>query len=338
MKLPTSTKRTNECSASSRSIILLENISYERSRVYFHWRIRQSARSEEVSMATVAILGLGAMGSRMATRLVEAGHGLRVYNRSSNRADALAARGATVATSPRHAARGADVVISVVTDDRASRDIWLHPETGALPALRPGTVAVESSTLTPTWVRELANQMADHRISLLDAPVVGSRPQAEAGKLIHLVGGDATALERVREVLSCMSVATHHLGEPGTGTVAKLVVNGLFGIQVAAVAELLGMAAQQGLDLARTVEVLGATPVVSPALTGAMASIRAEQFQALFPIDLVEKDFRYILSTSEDQDSRLPTASAVHAVFAKAQHAGFGGDNITGVAQLFLER
>ncbi|MEM7137730.1 MAG: NAD(P)-dependent oxidoreductase [Myxococcota bacterium] len=299
--------------------------------------MHQSVGSQEVSMATVAILGLGAMGSRMAIRLVEAGHDLRVYNRSPNRADALAARGATVATSPRHAAHGADLVISVVTDDHASRDIWLHTETGALPSLGPEAVAVESSTLTPTWVRELANQMADRGVPFLDAPVVGSRPQAEAGTLIHLVGGEEGALERVREVLSCMSATTHHLGGPGAGTVAKLVVNGLLGVQVAALAELLGMAAHQGLDLAHTIEVLGATPVVSPALASAMASIRAQQYQALFPIDLVEKDLRYILSTSEDHPHRLPTSSTVRSVFAEAQRTGLGANNITGVAQLFLE-
>jgi 3-hydroxyisobutyrate dehydrogenase len=288
-------------------------------------------------MNTIAVLGLGAMGSRMARHLIKAGHNVIVYNRTPEKAAALEAEGATRASTPRDAAARAEVVIAMTTDDQASRAIWTDPSTGALQALQPNAIAIESSTLTPAWVRDLAAQVSSRGARFLDAPVVGSRPQAEAGQLIYLVGGEAATLEEVKPILSMSCSAVHHVGPIGHGSAMKLAVNALFGIQVAAISELVGMLKKTGVDEARASAIFGELPVTSPAVKGALASIGARNFAPMFPIDLVEKDFRYLLETAQTSSSSVPTANAVHQIFANARDAGHGEQNITGVAQLYLE-
>ena len=225
----------------------------------------------------VSLLGLGAMGARMAVHLLDAGHTLTVWNRSPGPADALRQRGARVATTPAEAAQSAEVVLSMVTDDDASRAVWIGPD-GALAGLAQGAVAVESSTLTPGRVRKLAQAVGERGASFLDAPVMGSRPQAEAGTLIFLVGGDGASVERVRPLLEAMGGAVHHVGPTGQGAALKLAVNGLYAIQVAAVGEWFHTLRAAGVEADRVVDVLSVVPVTSPAAAGALAAIAAGRF------------------------------------------------------------
>ncbi len=291
--------------------------------------------------ASIAFLGLGAMGRRMARRLLEAGYPLAVWNRTPDRADALVADGARRADTPRDAADGADVVIGMVTDDDASRAVWLGAgedagATGAVHGLAEGAVALASSTLTPAWVQTLAGEVAARGAACLDAPVLGTRPQAEAGELIYFVGGDADALARVQPVVDAMGAAVHHVGPTGRGATLKLAVNALFGIQAAALGELLGFLRAAGIDDGDAVDVLGTLPVTSPKAK-VVAELMAERtFDPLFPIDLVAKDFRYAVETAEAAGAAVPTTEAVRAVFERARAKGHGDANITGIARLFL--
>ena len=285
---------------------------------------------------TLAVLGLGAMGARMATRLLDAGHDLTVWNRSPGPADALRPRAAVAAT-PRQAAAGADVVLSMVTDDDASRAVWTGPD-GALAGLAAGAVAVESSTLTPAWVRELAPLAAERGATLLDAPVAGTRGPAEAGTLVFLVGGDARALARVRPALDAMGQAVHHVGETGRGAEVKLAINALYAVQVAAYAEWAHALRRAGVGLDRTAEVLSALPITSPAAAGALRSVAAGAFDPQFPVDLVEKDLGYAVRLAESVGADAPATAAAHATFARALAAGLGDLNATGVARVFDER
>ncbi len=283
----------------------------------------------------IAVLGLGAMGSRMAARLLSAGHSVSVFNRSPNAAAALADAGARAAATPREAVEGCEVVVSCVRDDRASRDVWLDEATGALPALTDGAVAIESSTLTFAWARELGSTMERAGKSFLDAPVVGSRPQADAGQLVYLVGGETATLDQVRDVLLAMGGAVHRAGPVGAGTAMKLAVNALFGVQVAALAEVLGLLRAAGIAEGDAVETLSAMPVTSPAMKGVGGLMAKRVFDPLFPIDLVEKDFGYVVETANALSANVPTASAVRAVYGTAIEAGLGDENIHGVLKLF---
>lgn len=286
-------------------------------------------------MTRVAFLGLGAMGVRMAQRLMDARCALTVWNRHPERAEPLARAGAAVARTPSEAAADADVVISMVRDDAASAAVWLDAATGALAAMGPTAVGVECSTLTIDHVRHLAEAFRRAGRPLLDAPVAGSRPQAEAGQLIFLVGGAPDSLERVRPLLDAMGGAVHHAGGNGAGATLKLMVNALYGTQLAAVAELLGLAAKAGIDTRTAADILGTMPVCSPAARLAAAML-AGNFAPAFPIDLVEKDLGMVESSAGTLGAPVPLSAAVRRIYADAKAAGLSDDNITGIARRYL--
>jgi 3-hydroxyisobutyrate dehydrogenase-like beta-hydroxyacid dehydrogenase len=286
-------------------------------------------------MANISILGLGAMGSRMTANLLKAGHAVTVWNRDPEKAAPLVVSGAKRASSPRAAGAGADVVIAVVRDNTASRAVWLDPSTGAFAGMARGAMAIESSTLTVNWVRELGAAAAKLGIDFLDAPVAGSRPQAETRQLIYFVGGEASAIARAVPLLKAMGGAVHHAGAVGSGTGVKLMVNALFGIQLAAMGELIGLAKKIGLDAAKAVEILGTTPVCSPAAKLAAGAMLAGNFAPMFPIELVEKDFGYVVDDASRTGAKVPVSSVTRSVFGDAKSHGFGEDNITGVMKLF---
>ncbi|MEO0407483.1 MAG: NAD(P)-dependent oxidoreductase [Cyanobacteria bacterium P01_A01_bin.135] len=286
-------------------------------------------------MTRVALLGTGAMGFRMA-QLLQTQHHLIVYNRSPEKLKPLLEQGATYAETPKAAAEQADILISMVTNDESSRDIWLHPDSGAVHGLRQPKIAIESSTLTVEWTQELAAAVQNTGAAFLDAPVVGSRPQAEAKQLISLVGGKAETLAQAKSVLSAAGVAAiHHLGEVGQGMAMKLAVNALFGVQVAALAELLGMLSGQGLSPEVAMACLNKLPVTSPAIKGAGSLMVSERHAPLFPIHLVAKDFRYVLQGVNAVGGSAPVSQAAQEVYQAAIAQGHGDANITGVARLF---
>ncbi|MEM9864800.1 MAG: NAD(P)-dependent oxidoreductase [Myxococcota bacterium] len=283
-------------------------------------------------MKTVAFLGLGAMGRRMARRVIDAGYDVRLWSRSGV-PDGL--EGGQQAGSAREAAEGADLVISIVRDDDASRAVWSDPDTGALRALAKDAVAVESSTLTPARVLELHGEAAELGVALLDGPVVGPRPQAEAGALVFLLGGSSAPLERVRPVLESMGSAVRLLGPAGSGAKAKLVVNALLGVQVAFLAEALPMVERSGLDVRQTFEMLTSLPVTSPAAKLLGGFMLDERFAPLFPIELVAKDFAYAKAAAKAAGASVPLIEAAADVFERADAEGLGDQNLTAAIKLY---
>lgn len=286
-------------------------------------------------MTRIAFLGLGAMGSRIAASLLTAGFDLTVWNRDPAKAQGLGDQGAKLAASPAAAAMGADIVFAMVRDDEASRGVWLDPHTGAFASMRSGAIAIESSTLTLAFTRALAAEAATRGLGFLDAPVAGSRPQAEAKQLIHLVGGDTVTLSRAEPALRAIGAAIHHAGPAGTGMAMKLAVNALLGIQVAALAELLGALAKQGVEGAKAADILGATSVASPAAKGAMASMAASAYAPLFPVELVGKDLDYALAGVRAVGADAPVTLAANSVFSSAAALGLGGEHLTAVRKLY---
>jgi 3-hydroxyisobutyrate dehydrogenase len=286
-------------------------------------------------MAQVAVLGMGAMGTRIAKRLAGAGHALSVWNRTAERSRHLEAIGARVAEAPKDAVAGADIVIAMLRDDDASRAVWLDPSSGAAHHMSPDAIAVEASTLTILWTRELAAALKERDLAFLDAPVVGSRPQADGGQLIQLIGGDKDVVARAVPIFEAFSSARYWCGSNGAGTAMKLAVNALFGIQVAALAELIAMVRSHGIAPAQAVDILGGLPVLSPAGKGAALSMVARNFAPMFPIELVEKDFHYAIAAAKLLGSPAPMTTSAHAIYATAMQRGFGAENIAGVSRLY---
>lgn len=284
-------------------------------------------------MTKIAVLGLGAMGSRMALNLVKAGHDVRVWNRTPSAMAPLVSAGARAASSPHDAAGGADVVIAMVRDDDASREIWLDPKIGAANGMAPGAIAVESSTLTPTWVRDLGKALADRNLPLIEAPVSGSRAAAEAAQLVYFVGGDLDAFAKIEPLLKAMGSVAHHVGALGNAAQTKLATNALLGIQVAAHAELIGwLKSCPDINASTVLKAIAGTSVWAPVAGYLTSSMLAENFAPQFPIDMIAKDFRYALDTAAP--GALPMTASALAEFDKAIAEGLGALNMTGLAKL----
>lgn len=283
----------------------------------------------------IAFLGLGAMGGRMAANLLTAGHDVTVWNRTAEAAAPLVARGTSLAASPREAAQGADAVIAMLRDDEASRTVWLDPDRGAFLGMGRGALAIECSTLTPSHVALLGSGAAARGIRVVDAPLAGSRPQAEARQLIFMAGGAPEDIEGATPLLMTMGSAVHHAGPSGSGAAVKLALNALFGIQLAALAEVIGSLRSAGIDPARAVGIIGATPVASPAAKAAAAAMLAGNFAPQFPIALAAKDFGYFADLSNRSGSATPLAAAARGVLQMAIDRGGAADNITGLMRLY---
>jgi 3-hydroxyisobutyrate dehydrogenase len=283
---------------------------------------------------SIAVLGLGAMGSRIAERALSNGASVIVWNRTPAAADALNTLGATLAATPREAAAAADVVLVCVTDDVASRDVWLSARTGVVHALTPQSLAIDVSTLTPSWIVKLAAALQSTGATFVEAPMVGSRPQVDAGQLVFLAGGATEAVRRASAVLMPLGAAVHHVGDVGMAARLKLAVNALFAAQVATYAELTGWLRREGVA-PEAIDVVRTLPVFSPALTGVATQIAAGAYPPLFPVSLVEKDLRYLVQSADARQSAVPLSTATRAQFAAAVTLGVGNENISAVAKLY---
>jgi 3-hydroxyisobutyrate dehydrogenase len=280
----------------------------------------------------IAILGLGTMGAGMAGNLLKAEFPLTVYNRTKAKAEALIARGARFASTPAEAAKGAAVIISMLADDAASREVWVG-ENGALDAVEEGVILIESSTVSPAWVAELAALAMQRGAELLDAPVTGSRMQAEAGQLSFLVGGRDTVLETATPVLKAMSKEVVHLGPVGSGAKMKLINNFLCGVQVASLAEGLAWIERSGLDEEKALSILKAGAPGSPLLGAISARMVSHNYTVNFLLKLMAKDLLYAQTEAARCDVDLKTAEVARSLFEAAIAKGFGDEDMASVVE-----
>lgn len=280
----------------------------------------------------VALIGIGTMGIGMGGRLLKAGFPLTVYNRTTQRAQGLAAQGATLVNSPAEAAADADVIIAIVSDDVASRHVWLDPN-GALSAARPNTVAIDSGTISPRWAREFADAAKKHGCVPLDAPVTGSKSQAAAGELIFLVGGDADALERVKPVLAVMSRRIVHMGPNGSGALMKLVNNFLSAVQAASLGEAITLIERSGLNRDAALDILYNGAPGSPLIKTVGARMTSRDYDVNFFLNLMEKDLNYAGSEAREHGLQLRTAAAALSLFEEAHKRGWGDKDFSAVVE-----
>jgi len=286
-----------------------------------------------MSKLKVGFLGLGIMGSGMARRLIANGFPVAVYNRNAKRAEGFAEAGARVAASPRDAASGADVVICMVADDAASRAMWLG-DSGALSTVKPGTICIDSSTISVDWARELAAAVEARKCEFLDTPVTGSKTHAASGELNFLVGGSPATLEKARPILQAMSKSITPIGPVGSGALIKLINNFVCGVQIIAIAEAIAMIERSGLDRARALEVLTNGAPGSPLVKMVSARMTAADYTPNFLLRLMTKDLNYSLQEAKKLSLHLSTAAAAHDTFQKAIAAGHGEKDIAAAVEL----
>jgi len=279
-------------------------------------------------MTRVAFLGLGAMGHPMAVRLIDAGHNVCVYNRTPERAIALADKGARVAASPAEAADGAEIVIAIVADDGASRDIWTGTEGVLAGSPAPNAILIESSTLSQAWVLELSGLVAEAGYDFLDGPVTGGPDGAEAGKLTLLLGGDEAVIDRAWPKLRAYASRRIRFGEIGTGTAYKVMVNLMGAVQGAALAEGLVIAEKAGLDLSVVAEALSSGAVASPHVKYlARRMAEGDHADVYFSLGLRWKDADYGLRLAEDVGASTDISKAARALYEESLGDFTGDEN-----------
>jgi 3-hydroxyisobutyrate dehydrogenase len=283
-------------------------------------------------MNRISFLGLGLMGAAMARRLLDHGFRLTVWNRNPRRADALVRAGARIAATPADAARDAEAVIAMLADDAASRAVWLG-EAGALAAMARGALAIESSTLTAGWVRELGAQAGARGVSFLDAPVTGSKPQAEQGALNFLIGGDAAVVERAAALFAAMGRGQVHVGPTGSGALLKLINNFMCGVQLASLGEAIAMARRSGLDVRRVADVLAAGSPGSPLVKMVVERMVSRDYTPNFLVPLMVKDLTYAMETFAAEGIELADARAARQRFIEAADAGYRDKDIASVVE-----
>jgi 3-hydroxyisobutyrate dehydrogenase-like beta-hydroxyacid dehydrogenase len=262
----------------------------------------------------VAFCGLGKMGVPMAARLIGAGHAVTVWNRTPGRATELLEQGAAEAGSPAEAAAGADVVVTMLADP-AAVDAVVDDLAGAM---ETGATLVEMSTIGPDAVRSLAARVP----AMLDAPVLGSVPQATEGTLKIFVGGDAAVVERCRPVLEPMGTL-HHLGPLGAGAAMKLVANSILGALMGGLAEALALADGLGLDEAGVLDILSESPI-GVTVKGKRKLIESGVYPANFKLALAAKDLRLVTEAAGAAGVELKMAPAARAWLELATDHGLG--------------
>jgi len=269
-------------------------------------------------MAKIGFLGVGEMGTPMASRLLQAGHDVVVWNRSAERTAPLAQAGATVAASPAKAAAGRDLVITMLATPEALENVLFGTE-GLAPALSPGQVLIDMSTVGPDEVRSAAARLPKGA-SLVDAPVRGSVPQATSGRLDIFVGATDEDYERVRPILETLG-SVRHAGGPGAGAAMKLVANLALGAAIVTLGEALSLGESLELQRATLLDVLADSPI-GPIVKAKRANVESGQFAPSFKLRHAAKDLRLVTETAAARGRDLRQARANRAWLDEAAEHG----------------
>jgi 3-hydroxyisobutyrate dehydrogenase-like beta-hydroxyacid dehydrogenase len=288
-------------------------------------------------MTTLGFVGLGAMGSRIAGRLLAAGHVVYATNRTRSKADPLVERGMIWRDSPGEVAEQSDVVFSMVTDTAALEAITRGPR-GILAGLRPGTVYVDMSTVSPAASQELADRVRARDAVMLDAPVSGSVPAAETGSLAIMVGGDPAAFARVEPLLLELGQAVTHVGANGKGLMTKLAINISLAVQMIAFSEGVLLAERGGVDPDVAIDVLSSSAVGSPMLRMRGPLLLDRPDEAWFDVNLMQKDVDLALEQGRRLHVPLPSTAIASNLLTSARALGYGDQDIVVVFDVLAQR
>jgi 3-hydroxyisobutyrate dehydrogenase-like beta-hydroxyacid dehydrogenase len=291
-----------------------------------------------VAELTTAIIGTGRMGSAMAERLAATGSAPVLFNRTRERAVALAERiGARVADSAAAAAAEADVVITMLADDDAVRAAYAGPD-GITAGLRAGAVAVDMSTVLPGTIDAVAPAVRERSAGVIDAPVSGSVATTLSGELTIMAGGDAADLERARPILERLAKRIYHLGPLGTGAAMKLAVNTVvYGLN-GAVAEALVLAERSGIARATAYDVLANSAVGAPFVQYKRASfVEPETTPVAFALALAEKDLHLIAEQAASSGAPMPQAATNLSTIQAAERSIGAESDLSAVARHLRE-
>jgi 2-hydroxy-3-oxopropionate reductase len=286
----------------------------------------------------VGFIGLGLMGRPMALNILKAGLPLVVHSRSRGPVEAVAAVGASAATSPAEVARQSDVVITIVPDLPDVQQVLAGPD-GVFSAVKPGAVIIDMSTIPPTAARELATEATRHGATMLDAPVSGGEIGAIDGTLAIMVGGEAVAVQRVRPILNAMGNPERvvHIGGSGAGQVCKVCNQIAIGGALAAVSELMALARKAGVDPAKVREALLGGFAASRVLEVHGERILKRDYKPGFRAALYQKDMAIALETARAYGVPMPVSAVVQQLVNAIPAMGRGDEDYSALATVLFD-
>lgn len=274
---------------------------------------------------SVGFIGLGIMGKPMARNLLKSGFELTVYNRSKPAIEELVSSGAEAAASPRAVAERSDIVITMLTDSEAVREVVLGPS-GVLEGAHEGLVLIDMSTVSPGVARQVSASLAKKGVAMLDAPVSGGDTGAREGALTIMVGGDPPVFEECRPILGALGKKVVHMGGIGAGQLTKLANQILVACNVMGVCECLNFAERAGLDPGKVIDSLSAGAASSWSLVNLGPRMARRDFAPGFKVKLLQKDLGYVLSTARELKASIPATMLVHELYERLMEQGLGDE------------
>lgn len=284
----------------------------------------------------ITFLGLGLMGSRMASNILSAGYDLTVYNRTPEKTAPLVKRGAKSATTIARAVDHADIILTMLTGPEAVSDV-AYGESGILQNAPINTAWIDCSTVNPSFSVKLSSQAAEHKILYLDAPVAGTTKPAESGELTFLVGGDKNVFRKIKPFLECMGKNIIHAGDSGKGTASKMIINLMLAQAMVAFSEALLLGNNLGLDNSFLMDFLPELPVSAPFLKAKSAKIKKSNKEIEFPLKHMLKDLHLVNLTGYENNVPLPLSHTVQEIYALAAANGMGDLDFSAIYNFFRE-
>ena len=285
---------------------------------------------------TISYLGLGTMGSGMASNLLKAGYQLTVWNRSAAKCEPFARKGARVADTPAEAVRGAELVMYSLSNNQAVEEVVFGTK-GILSGIEEGQIAIDMSTVLPAMSLREHEAYTKHGVDFLDAPVFGSKNESAEAKLWIMAAGSKAIFEKAKPVLEHLGQTVHYFGKNGNATAMKLVGNLIVALELEALAEGLVLAQKAGLDLNTVMEVVKVADFRSPLLVSNGGNILKRDFSTSFALELMLKDAGLIENFAEGLESPIPALRVAAKHLESAVALGFGKENASAVIKA-LER
>lgn len=287
-------------------------------------------------MKKIGFIGLGTMGAPMASNLLREGFHVTVYNRTASKCEPLEQEGAKTASTPQAAAEGKDVIITMISNDDSIREVY-YGQYGILNTLKPGTVVIDSSTISPGLVHEIAAAVEEKGSHFLDAPVTGSKPGAIEGTLVFMVGGSAEAIDANRDIFDTLGKRLLHMGDNGSGAAAKLAHNAMVGIHNVALAEGFAIAVKSGVPADKFLELVqnGSAGSKQAELKG--RKIIENDFSNQFSLALMLKDLKLATSLSDSTGVPSPMLGLAKSLFQAGYNQGYGEEDLSAVVKCYEE-
>lgn len=284
----------------------------------------------------IGFIGLGIMGSAMASNLLKSDHQLYVYNRTKDKADTLIEKGAIWKDTPAELAKDIDVLFTMLEDPNAVENLAIGTD-GFVNEMKEGSIWIDSSTVNPSFTKKMAGIALKNNIRFLDAPVSGSKVPAEKGELLFLVGGKAADMEEINPLFDLMGQKAVHMGDHGKGSAMKIMINQLLGQSMLAFSESVSLGMAMGLDKKMAMDVLLNTPVTAPILNVFRYRLDEENYEPNFPLKHLQKDLHLFTETAFELNQAVPLTNAAKEVYAQAKQKGQGDLDFSSIFKFINE-